>query len=79
MGAQSSIPVTDLLGAVQTQTSSDIQQALSTATIGNANKATNLAGGLTFNIPYQSATDETAFLPNTTATQGTSTDRKSVV
>ena len=73
MGAQNSIPVKDLLDTARLQASADTQQTLSTATIGNANKATNLAGGVTFNIPYQTATDKTDFLPNTTTTQGTST------
>ena len=66
MGAQNSIPVKDLLDTARLQASADTQQTLSTATIGNANKATNLAGGVTFNIPYQTATDKTDFLPNTT-------------
>ena len=60
MGNQSSIPLTQVFQA----TDSKIQSALSSGIVGNANKAKNIAGGVTFNIPYQKSTDVTEWISN---------------
>lgn len=66
MGNQSSIP----LDQVFQTTDSQIQSALSSAIIGNANKSKNIAGGVMFSIPYQISADTTDFISNTGVTDG---------
>ncbi len=66
MGNQSSIP----LDQVFQTTDSQIQSAINTAVVGNANKSKNIAGGVTFNIPYQRSPDTTDFISNVGVNDG---------
>jgi hypothetical protein len=56
-------------GALSSASASDIVAAIGSTAVANATTATNLAGGIASQIPYQSAAGTTVFIPNGTSGQ----------